>query len=397
MPERDGILLIQWNGSHYDSLAGLLQLAGQEFAGQGFAVRTVTMDRPGWKDELATLLRAEPPLCAIGMSGVGSDLQTAQRKSLWEAAKVPFFDWNCDHPAYFPRRHAIRSRYLLHGYVFPDHAQYSIRHFNANGVAFCAHLGVPPRSIFEGAPRPLAARNGRIVFAKTGADTNAIEARWRRLSPILRDLLFAASEELFHRSTAEHLPTLQRLGETRGFLLDGSGLLALRLIRELDAYIRHRRARMVLEAVRTCPVDVYGAGWEHVDQETGQVRFHGPAEWRTLTGLLPGYLGCLTINPLVEHSVHDRSFFALAANVTPLGDSNIFSRAQLPALEGFTFRFDPASVRAAVETLFADPAAAMALTEQAWLQVRERFSLRASLGLILDAAQMVPLNARASA
>jgi hypothetical protein len=154
---------------------------------------------------------------------------------------------------------------------------------------------------------------------------------------------------------------------------------------------------MVLEAVRTCPVDVYGAGWEHVDQETGQVRFHGPAEWRTLTGLLPGYLGCLTINPLVEHSVHDRSFFALAANVTPLGDSNIFSRAQLPALEGFTFRFDPASVRAAVETLFADPAAAMALTEQAWLQVRERFSLRASLGLILDAAQMVPLNARASA
>lgn len=397
MPDRNWILLFQWNGSHYDSLAGLLQLAGEEFAQQGLAVRTVTLDSPGWKEELTTLLREQPPLCAIGMSGVGSDLMTSQRRSLWEAAKVPFFDWNCDHPAYFPSRHAMRSRYLLRGFVFPDHAHYAMRHFNANGVAFCAHLGVPPRRIFDGAPRPPAARNGRILFAKSGTDTNAIEARWRRLAPTMRDLLFAASEEVFHRSTAEHLPILQRLGEARGMVLDGGGLLALRLIRELDAYVRYRRARLVLEAVRTFPVDVYGVGWDHVDQETGRARFHGPAEWRTLSGLLPGYLGCLSTNPLVEHSVHDRIFFALAANVAPLGDSNVFSRAHLPRLERFAFGFEAASVQAAVETLLAAPATALALTERTWEEIHERFSLRASLRLILDAARMVPLNARASA
>lgn len=313
-----------------------------------------------------------------------------------EARKVPLFDWNCDHPAYFSRRHALRSRYLLHGYVFVDHARYAMRHLNANGVAFAAHLGIPPRQIFDGAPRPLAARNGRILFAKSGADTDAIEAGWRRLVPPLRDLLFAAAEELFGRPTADHLPTVQRLGEAHGLVLDGNSRLALLLIRELDAYIRFRHARLVLDAVRSYPVDVHGDGWDHVDQGAGAMRFLGRTGWQDFAAMLPGYLGCLSTNPLVEHSLHDRSFFALAANVVPLHDSNPFSRTHLPALERFAFRFDADSVKAAMEALLADPGTALALSEQAWEQTAERFSLRASLRLILHAVRMVPTNARVS-
>ena len=52
------------------------------------------------------------------MSGIGTDL-SVDGKLIWEAAKVPLFNWNCDHPCYFPMCHAIRNSYLLHGYVFP--------------------------------------------------------------------------------------------------------------------------------------------------------------------------------------------------------------------------------------------------------------------------------------
>lgn len=396
MRKKARILLFQWEGSAYDSLGGILRLAGEELADDGHEVLTLVADRPGWMDELKALIKRARPHCAIGMSGVGSDLLVDGDRLLWEAARVPFFSWNCDHPAYFKKRHAIRSPYLLHGYVFPDHARYALRHLNANGVAVFAHLGIPPRRIFGDAPRPLRSRNGRIVFAKSGGDTNAIEARWRGFAPLLRDLLFAAAEELMTQSTSAHLPTLQRLAEGRGLLLDGDSLFALQMIRELDAYIRFRRAGLVLDAIRPYPVDVYGAGWDHVDWGAGAAAHRGRADWRAMIDLLPSYLGCVSTNPLVEQSVHDRSFFALAANVTPIADSNAFSRAHLPGLERYAFRFDAGSVAAAVEALLADPAAALEATETAWIGNAERFSLRASLRLILDAVKTASMNARVS-
>jgi hypothetical protein len=388
----DKVLILRWPGSAYDSLGGLLELMAKEFTALGIDVTMFVADGPDWLKQLVKTLGQGGISFALTLSGIGVDL-TVEGKPLWEVAKVPLFNWNCDHPCYFPVRHAIRSPYLLHGYVFPDHARYNIRHLHPNGTAFAAHLGIPPRTLFAGAPLPLANRNGRVMFTKSGADTNRIEAQWRGYGPDMQQILFAAAEALFLSSTADFLPTLQRIAEPHGIFIDGSSQLTMRLIREIDGYIRFKRANLVMQAVLRYPVDVFGAGWDHINPDGVAARFYGATTWRTMLERLPGYVGCLSTNPLVEESVHDRVFFALAAGVTPISDDNAFARANLQRLEPYRFGFTADRIAQAVDAVLANPADAIARTEETWHALALPFGMRRAARQIIQFVMLHALNA----
>jgi hypothetical protein len=389
------VLILRWPGSAYDSLGGLLELTAQELAAQGFAVVLFVADGQDWPNQLLQLLQAGDITFALTMSGIGADL-AFNGTLLWQATKVPLFNWSCDHPCYFPTRHVIRNPYLLHGYVFPDHARYNITHLKPNGAAFAVHLGIPPRGLFPQAPLPLQGRNGRIMFTKSGHDTNTIEAKWRNFGPDMQAIVFAAAEALFLRSTADFMPVLSQIAEPRGIFLDGDSQLALMLIREIDGYIRFRRANLVLNTVLRYPVDVFGSGWDHIGWDGAQARFHGPVAWRAMTEHLPKYVGCLTTNPLVEESIHDRTFFALAAGVVPVSDSNGFSRTHLPALEPYAFAFTRERIEHAVEALLAGPQEALDRTETTWQELAVPFGMRRAVHRIIQRVALHTLNARCS-
>ena len=350
-----------------------------------------------WPNRLHALLQEGNIAFALSMSGIGIDFLLQDKGLLWEAMKVPMFNWSCDHPCYFPSRHRIRSRYLLHGYVFPDHARYNIHHLNPNGMAFGVHIGMPPRSMFAGAPLPFTQRNGRIIFSKSGADTNAIEEKWRERPPVLQQILFEAAEELFHRSTIDFVPILQRVGERQGLLLDGNNELTLMLIRELDAYIRYRRGNLVVQSLLDYPVDVFGTGWEHIDWTGARAVFREALAWRSALQELPPYLGCLSINPLIEQSVHDRVFFALAAGVAPVSDGNAFAQVHLAMLDRYRFQFTRDRITQAVEALLDDPAEALVRTEAAWHALTPGFTMRRAAEQIVQFVMLSGLNARCAA
>jgi hypothetical protein len=387
------VLILRWAGSAYDSLSGLLELIAAELTEQGFDVALFSADDEGWPQLLVERLKGDKIALALTMSGVGADM-AINGTSVWEALKVPLFSWNCDHPCYFPSRHAIRSRFLLHGYVFPDHARYAITHLKPNGSAFAVHLGIPPRSLFPTAPLPLPSRNGRIIFSKTGSATNKIEAKWRNYGSDLREIAFAAAEALFHRSTADFLPVLRQISEPRGIFLDGDNQLAMTLIREIDAYIRFKRANLVMNSILRFPVDVFGSGWDHIRWDGMQARFRGALTWRAMVEQLPHYVGCLSTNPLVEESVHDRTFFALSAGVVPVSDRNGFTGSQLTALEPYTFTFTRERIEQAVEAVLAEPAEALARAETTWQVLAVPFGMRRAAYQIVQFASLHSLNAR---
>jgi hypothetical protein len=396
------VLILRWAGSAYDSLGGLLELVAEELAAMGIHVTMFSADGPDWPQQLVRVLGQGETAFALTMSGIGTDLEV-DGKLVWEVAKVPLFNWSCDHPCYFPSRHGIRSPYLLHGYVFPDHARYSIRHLNPNGAAFAVHLGIPPRSLFPGAPVAAGRRNGRIMFAKSGADTNRIEDTWRKYGTDLRHVVFAAAEELSARSTGDFAPVIQRIAEQRGLFLDGNNRVMLLLIRELDNYIRFRRANLVMRTASQFPVDVFGSGWDHITAKEGTAtdgtatdgaaRFHGPADWRSIIEHLPHYTGCLSTNPLVAESVHDRVFFALAANVPPIGDGNAFTQATMPLLDRYMFHFKPESIAEAIQAVLDDPTEALNRTEASFQALAGRWALGRSVQQIVQFAGLHPLNA----
>jgi hypothetical protein len=387
------VLILRWSGSAYDSLGGLLELTAHELAAQGLDVTIFLADGKDWPQRLIELLRQGGISFALTMSGIGAELGV-DGKSVWEVAKVPLFNWSCDHPCYFPVRHVIRNAYLLHGYVFPDHARYNVRYLNPNGIAFGVHLGIPPRNLFPEAPLPPARRNGRIMFTKSGADTNKIEAAWRDFGPNLERIVFAAAEELFARSTADFLPILQRIAEPFGLFFDGNSRLALLLIREVDAYIRFKRANLVMQSILRYPVDVFGSGWDHINWDGAAARFHGAVPWRTMIDQLPSYAGCLSTNPLIEESVHDRVFFSLAAGVVPVSDGNRFANDTMPGLEPYRFCFTRERIEQAVEAALAAPAEAIARVEDAWQALVTPFGMRRSAQQIVQFAALHPMNAR---
>ena len=390
------VLVLRWGGSAYDSLGGLLELIGQEFRGLGLNVAMFTADGADWPQRLIQILLNGDVAFALTMSGIGADLQV-EGKPVWDTAKIPLFNWSCDHPCYFPARHAIRSRYLIHGYVFPDHARYNIRHLRPNGVAFAVHLGIPPRSVFAGAPLPLPSRNGRIMFTKSGYDINKIEATWRGYDPTLQRIIFPAAETLYTCSTADFLPTLQRISEPYGMFLDGDSRLTLLLVREIDNYVRFKRAACVVETLRRYPVDVFGAGWDHVDRmdktgSPGSLEFHGPMNWQETMQRLPHYMACVSTNPLIEESIHDRVFFALAASVVPISDGNSFARRSMPGLQPYMFTFSRKGIEQAIEAVLTQPTEALAQTEEAWNALARPFSMRQAASQILQFVKLHNLN-----
>lgn len=389
------ILILRWAGSAYDSLGGLLELIGQEMAAMGHQMLLVNAEGQDWPRKLLDLLQRERPAFALTMSGIGMEFQVQEKRSLWEAVQVPLFNWSCDHACYFPTRHAIRNRFVMHGYVFPDHARYAIRHLNPNGMAAAVHIGMPPRRVFPGAPLPLAQRNGRIIFTKSGQDTAVIEDAWRGRLSFIRDILFAAAEELFHGSTADFVPVLQRIAAPHGLFLDGNSELMLMLIRELDTYLRARRFNLVMRSLLEYPVDVFGTGWEHMNWDGARAVYHGALPWRAAAvEQLPRYLGCLSVNPLVEESLHDRVFFAIAAGVVPLSDANRFARERTPALLPYSFSFDAAQIAGAADALLANPAEALARTEASYQALAAEFTMQRAARQIIEFVGLHGANAR---
>lgn len=370
------VLIIRWTESANNCLGDLLRLTGEELAREGFQVEAFAADGAGWPDRLAARLSRGGITFALTMSGIASDLMVAGGRPLWEAARIPLFNWNSDHPCYFPTRHLIRSKFVLQGYVWPDHARYSIRQLHSATATFPVHIGMPPREIFSGAPLPLDKRNGRILFCKTGGDINKIEQFWKTRVPVIRDILFEAAEALFHKNTGQFLPVLQQIGERHGVFLEGRDELALALIRELDNYTRFKRADLLVRTLLRYPVDVYGTGWEQVASKDAATQFLGPIEFGQMLQKLPNYSGCLSMNPLIDESTHDRVFFAAAAGVAPSSDSNDFSRANTPTLERYNFSFTRESIEQAIDALLADPREALERTEAAYQALSKDFTMR---------------------
>jgi hypothetical protein len=141
------------------------------------------------------------------------------------------------------------------------------------------------------------------------------------------------------------------------------------------------------------PVDVFGSGWDHINREGAAARFYGATTWRTMIEQLPRYLGCLSTNPLVEESVHDRVFFALAAGVAPISDGNAFVRTNLPRLEPYRFGFTRDRIEQAVEAVLANPDDAIARTEESWQTLAVPFGMRRAAQQIVQFVMLHSLNA----
>jgi hypothetical protein len=369
------------NGTTYDSVRGILTMAGAELDRLGHEVHLLDLGAADVGQRLNALLPRRAETIAIGMSGIGLEIYTDDRKLFWDAAQIPFFSWYCDHPSYFARRHRLQSRYVVHGYVFPDHAAFNRDFLDPSGSVFAAHIGIPDPGFF--ASLPADKRNGRIVFAKSGWNTALLERQYRATLPDeLFTILFEAIEAARGKTCGAFPGIITAIAADHLIYLSPGDDLFNALLTRLDNYTRAKRTQAVGAVLADYPVDFIGGGWDEIAAKAKQARFLGAMPFDAVRKNLGTYLGALSLNPNVDHSMHDRVFFALGAGTVPIFDANRFSRQHLPQLAQYSFETDADSIRAAVEGLLADPAAAQAATANSFADIYPRFSMRRSMEAI---------------
>ncbi|WP_024509087.1 hypothetical protein [Bradyrhizobium sp. ARR65] len=373
------------NTTAYDSVRGILAMAGAELDRLGHEVQLLNIGAPDATQRLNALLPRHSETVAIGMSGIGLELYTSDHKLFWEAAQIPFFSWYCDHPSYFARRHRIQSRYVVHGYVFPDHAAFNRDFLRPDSPVFAAHIGIPDPGFFHAAAPEN--RNGRILFAKSGWSTAELERKFRATMPEkLARILFEALEAARGKSCGAFPEILTAVAADHLVYLTPGDTIFNALLTRLDNYTRAQRTQEVGAVLADYPVDFVGGGWSEFAESTATktARFLGPLPFDAVRAGLGSYLGAVSLNPNTDLSMHDRVFFSLGAGTVPIFDANQFSRRHLPLLSRFSFDHDPDSLRATVETVLADPAAAQAATAATFAAIYPSFSMRRSVEEICE-------------
>jgi hypothetical protein len=381
------ICILSATNSAYLSVRGILLMAGAELDRLGHEVHVFNLEAPDTHARLEALLPRRAEMVGLVMSGIGVEIYSndKERKLIWDMAQFPVFNWNCDHPSYFMPRHLIVSRYVVHGYVFPDHAAFSSEHLHSNGAAFGVHIGIPDPGFFRALPAEK--RNGRIVFAKSDWNPAKLERSWREtLPPKLFAILFDAIAAARGKNCSAFPKIICDVAAEHLIYLTPGGDIFNAILTRLDNYTRAVRTREVAAVLSNYPVDFIGGGWEGFAASSRHARFLGAMPFDALRQNLGTYLGAASLNPNVDLSVHDRVFFALGASTVPILDANSFSRQHLPHLSRFTFGQDTDSIAAAVEAVLDDPAAAQAATAKTLAEAYPRFSMQRSVQNICEIA-----------
>jgi hypothetical protein len=340
----------------YGSLGYVLQDLGHAFQKLGRPVIEVDASRSDWTEQLLKAI-GQGVAFGVGISGIGVDLEVrlidGGKARLWSQVTTPFFSWHCDHPTYFSPRHTLSDRWVVHGYVFPDHARFQSEYGRSRSMVSVVHLGYPDLTRYG--PAPSGNSPDRIFFAKSGGDPNAIERHWKAKFPhTICTLLHNAVDALDELGSSAHAQAIARAGQAIGLHIDPASRLGYILIAQIDDYIRQRNATLIAQRLLNRPVDIYGAGWDHLKDQAKRAKFHGPIDFKEMIQRLRTSRVAVSMNPCVNDAAHDRLHFALAAGAIPVSDRNDFIEHHFPSLAPYCFRFTPDSIDAALDHAWAD-------------------------------------------
>lgn len=398
-PDQLNVLIMRWVTSSYDSLGTHLDMLATTFQSLGFNTIFLEFGDSIDLETFQKLVSENRIAFAVTMSGVAAEVGLADGTPLFDAAKIPVFSWNCDHPCHNTSTFLAKppAKFLIDGYVFADHARFNIAHGRRTRLAIAAHLGPLPRStLMPDGPIPLEGRNGRLIFAKGYANTDIMERNHKANLGENASLIFEAADILFHENASLLLPTLKGLMERRDLHCADDSEILFKLVAYVEYYIRNKRTALVMQALEEYPVDVFGTGWDDwafaKNPHPGGAQWLGQMPYPAMLAALPFYLGSVSVHPMVEDSVHDRVFTAITAGVVPVSESNQFSRREFPMLEPYAFRFTTDSIRAAADALLARPEEALAATERASPIVDARFSMHQAALQMIDAVNLHNLN-----
>lgn len=363
-----------------------------------YNIETINLQDRDWYPKLNELL-GEPVWFAVSFFSIGQDTQASidgRLVNLWEAAKVPFFRFYGDLPAYFPMRHVRYFRNSVNGYFHQAHAEFYRRWFPNPALS----VALPPAIID---PTPLQGVDvkrklkGKVIFPKNGNSPSNLRAYWRStLPPLLVGALEAIGEESISIDWIDSEPRLdERLVEY--FAGVGLDIAAERevlcfLCAQMDDYIRRVKSTMVAESLRDLPIIIRGRNWDHVDFRGRKAIRDSDFDVARTLDLIDQAPALVDMSPNTQRAPHDRVCRAVGRGTAFLTNAQEFLAQHFSAPERFSFSFRRDSIRACVEHYVCRPQDAIDLGLEQAEALRKAYSDDGYVDAILTAVEISALR-----
>ena len=303
----------------------------------GYASHVLDLLDPNWPGQLEALLRSGIAM-AWGHAGIGAGLEI-EGQNLWERVQVPFVSVLADSPCWYPRNHAIASRFVVNAYLYPEWMRVQRQFIRSPQVSAVVQGGLVPNPLSDSIP--WRSRPRRMVLVKTGGDPSHRREGWAALPRLMRAVLEdAAADASAGAETGDVTDALIQSMNAHQVEYQGRTDILFGLMAELDVYMRDLRSTALVTALLDVPVDIYGRGWDHLSHRARQARFHPAFDADGLPQLYAETQFMLNTTPNFGSGVHERVAYGLAARCCVVSDVNAFMRRALQAIPTF-HGFDP--------------------------------------------------------
>ena len=368
-------------GCQSQRFSALLSAMGLE----GHVVRLCQSDTA---ERIAELLQGDVAW-AWGYAGVGARL-TLQGAPLWSALRIPFVSVLADAPYIMPTNHRVESPWVVNGYVYKEWLDFQRRHIRSPQLSDMLPMGVianEHRQAVRPAERPL-----RMVFVKSGGDPDAQRARWASWPARLRPVLHESADALVALQTGPIVDVVLDCLAAHGLVLERRPLM-FGLLHELDTYVRTVRATAMARALLPLPVEVIGAGWEHVAGLEGRARFRPPIAAEELEMLYAQTQTLVNVSPNLGSGAHERVLRGFAARCRVVSDDNEHSRLRLRGLPSYRgVAWNGADLADRLAAVFHEPPPNDDEVAPAEAYVREAHDPAAFLNGMAEAAELARLT-----
>ncbi|MEO8113795.1 MAG: glycosyltransferase [Phenylobacterium sp.] len=303
---------------HVDQLAAALRELDHE-------ARIIDLVAPDAQAQIDAV-RRDPPECAFGFSGVGSDWKI-DGDSAFDRMGVTYASLYVDHPVHHIGRLSTPIRKNLGFFLDRTHVQFMTAWPKGRGFV---HLGFLPPGANE-LPDPVdlsdaafAKRDIPVLF--TGTYRGEPQAVWRAWEESPARSL---AEEVASRMTADaRLPILDAL---RSVLKDLSADLTPDLLDnitpllsgvQLFAEAYHRDALLGVLGAAGAPLLIYGNGWEPLVARHPSFTYGGVGSFGETLHLLRRARVVLNINNGFVAGGHERVFTAMCGGAAVFSDTS---------------------------------------------------------------------------
>ena len=259
------------------------------------------------------------PVFVFAINAIGFSFQL-EKRSLFDAAQVPFVGALVDHPVYHLPRISANIDHSIITCVDADHVRFVRDYFqNCKTAAFLPHGGMKAKNPSE---------NGRpidILFGGTGKDPEIERKNWQVFPSAMRTLV----EDIVDLALSDNPRPLNDVVEevlaARSFYPEKRFYTPLLL--EVEDFLRAHWRLQILQALDNAgmPVVIFGNGWEFARFKHHQLR--PTVDLEESVNLMTQAKTALNISMQFCSGSHERVFSAMLNGAAALThENNYFSR-----------------------------------------------------------------------